>query len=412
MIEIVDKKACCGCSACVQRCPKHCISMKEDEQGFLYPEVDKTACIDCGLCEKVCPVINQVQRRLPIKVYASRNADDEVRKNSSSGGVFTVLAEKIIEEGGVVFGAKFNNDWDVIHSKAETREGLVDFRGSKYVQSQIGTTYRDAEAYLKQGRKVLFSGTPCQIAGLKQFLRKDYDNLFTVDIICHGVPSPLVWREYLQKIMRPEGADGRNTVLKSSKGVPVITGINFRDKSTGWKKYGFVVRVKSAVKADQNSVLLSDKHEQEYIHERFLDNVFIKGFLKDIYLRPSCYDCPSKCLKSGADISLGDFWGIQRYLPDFDDDKGVSLVMINSIKGAEYFNSPKLLNIETSYEQALSGNSAIERSVKLPIKVQEQFWSSDDKIAIIPELCNQLRPNVVRRCINLTKRIIKKILRK
>lgn len=411
MIVLKEKKDCCGCSACASRCPKRCITMKEDKQGFLYPEIDRNFCIDCGLCEKVCAVINQGQTRRPIKVYASRNADDEVRKSSSSGGIFTILAEKIIEEGGVVFGAKFNAEWDVVHAVAETKDGIVAFRGSKYVQSQIGNTYEDAEKYLKQGRKVLFSGTPCQISGLKQFLRKDYDNLLAVDIVCHGVPSPAVWREYKQHILCPEGIAEKNTVFLSSKGIPVVTGINFRDKFGGWKKYGFSVRVKSAYEADKNSVLSSVKDEL-FLHEPFLRNIYMQGFLKDIYLRPSCYSCPSKCMKSGADITLGDFWGIQRYLPNFDDDKGVSLVMINTIKGAEYFNSPKLLNIETTYKQALSGNPAIENSVKAPIKVQEQFWSSDDKIAIIPKLCNQLRSSMSRRCLNLTKRIIKKILRK
>lgn len=411
MIEIVDKKACCGCSACAQRCPKQCISMIEDEQGFLYPEVDKTSCIDCGLCEKVCPVINQGQARRPIKVYASRNADENVRKNSSSGGVFTILAEKIVEEGGVVFGAKFNAEWDVIHAVAETKDEIVAFRGSKYVQSQIGNSYKDAEKYLKQGRKVLFSGTPCQIAGLKQFLRKDYDNLLAVDFVCHGVPSPLVWREYLQHILCPEGIVGKNTVFLSSKGLPVVTDINFRDKFCGWKKFGFTVRVKSACEADKNSVLPSVNDEM-LLREPMSRNLYMQGFLKDIYLRPSCYACLSKCLKSGADITLGDFWGIQRYLPDFDDDRGVSLVMLNSPKGVQYFNSPKILKIETSYEQALSGNPAIECSVKAPVNVQKQFWASADKIAVIPELCRQLRPSMVRRYINLSKRIIKKLLRK
>lgn len=383
MIEIVDKKACCGCSACAQRCPKQCISMIEDEQGFLYPEVDKTSCIDCGLCEKVCPVINQGQARRPLKVYASRNADEEVRAGSSSGGIFTILAEKIIEEDGVVFGAKFNAEWDVIHAVAETKDEIVAFRGSKYVQSQIGNSYKDAEKYLKQGCKVLFSGTPCQIAGLKQFLRKDYDNLLAVDIVCHSVPSPAVWQEYLKNRMFP--ADNKNGVVA----------INFRDKSKSWKKYCFTIHT-----------------DKGTLREAAAQNMYMQGFLKDIYTRPSCIECPSKCLKSGSDITLGDFWGIQHYFPSFDDDKGVSLVMLNSPKGVQYFNSPKILKIETSYEQALSGNPAIECSVKPPIDVQNQFWASSDKIAVIPELCRQLRPSMVRRYINLSKRIIKKLLRK
>lgn len=192
MIEIKDKKDCCGCSACVQKCPKQCISLKEDNEGFLYPEVDKSMCINCGLCEKVCPVLHQGESRKPLKVYAAKNQDEEIRRQSSSGGIFTLLAEKTIQDGGVVFGARFDEHWEVKHDYTETIEGLAAFRGSKYVQSRMEDNYRKAEMFLKQGRKVLFSGTPCQVAGLKRFLRKYYGNLLTIDMVCHGVPSPLV----------------------------------------------------------------------------------------------------------------------------------------------------------------------------------------------------------------------------
>lgn len=167
MISIKDKQDCCGCAACVQRCPKQCITLHEDNEGFLYPQVDESLCIDCGLCEKVCPVINQADERTPLGVYAVKNPNESVRMQSSSGGVFTMLAEHIIDEGGVVFGACFDECWEVVHSYAETKEALAKFRGSKYVQSKIGSTYQQAEGFLKSGRKVLFSGTPCQIAGLK-----------------------------------------------------------------------------------------------------------------------------------------------------------------------------------------------------------------------------------------------------
>lgn len=197
MIDIKDKKLCCGCNACVQRCPKQCISVQKDEEGFLYPIVDLSICIDCGLCEKVCLVLNQGSERNPIEVFAAVNKDDSIRMQSSSGGIFTALAEQIIQEKGVVFGARFDEKWEVKHDYTETIEGLKAFRGSKYVQSRIGDTFSKAEFFLKAGRKVMFTGTPCQIAGLRLFLRKEYENLLAVDIICHGVPSPLVWRKYL-----------------------------------------------------------------------------------------------------------------------------------------------------------------------------------------------------------------------
>ena len=243
MINIEDKKKCCGCSACVQRCPKQCISLQEDEEGFLYPQVDKKICVNCGLCEKVCPVLNPVKARKPQVVFAARAIDEKVRLESSSGGVFTVLAELVIERGGVVFGAKFNEKWEVVHAYTESKEGLSAFRGSKYVQSKIENSYKQAESFLKAGREVLFSGTPCQIAGLKLYLRKEYTNLLTVDFVCHGVPSPMVWKDYLEEKIRPLGVVGKNMVSSLSlKDMPVITGISFRDKRNGWKKYGFAVR--------------------------------------------------------------------------------------------------------------------------------------------------------------------------
>lgn len=222
MIRIYNKHDCCGCNSCVQRCPKSSITMREDEEGFLYPDVDESTCIDCGLCETVCPVIHQSTVRKPIAVCAAKNKDEKIRLSSSSGGAFTALAESVIDEDGVVFGAKFDEDWSVVHDYMETREGLAAFRGSKYVQSRIGDSFKKAEQFLKAGRKVLFSGTPCQIAGLKRFLRKEYDNLLTVDFICHGVPSPGVWREYLKEETARQ-CGGKNTVLLSPSPCPMGT---------------------------------------------------------------------------------------------------------------------------------------------------------------------------------------------
>ena len=304
MIHITDREKCCGCEACIQRCPQQCITLHEDGEGFLYPETDEGRCIDCGLCEKVCPVIFQGTGRRPLNVYAAKNPDEEIRWESSSGGVFTLLAEKILSEGGVVFGARFDARWEVVHDYTENVEGLSAFRGSKYVQSRIGDSFRQTECFLKTGRKVLFSGTPCQIAGLKLFLKKEYDNLLTVDFICHGVPSPGVWRKYLKEIAARRAA-GKNTVLyaslnKSGDVLRDISFISFRDKTLSWKKYSFVVCFSATDGAEKNSVLLS-----EDLHT----NLFLKGFLADLYLRPSCYACPVKKLKSGSDLTIGDFLG-------------------------------------------------------------------------------------------------------
>lgn len=335
MIDIKDKKDCCGCSACVSVCVKHCSTMQTDEEGFLYPMVDQGACIDCGLCDKVCPVINQ---GAPVETQAAHiaiNRNEETRLASSSGGIFTLLAEAIIRDGGVVFGARFDEDWSVIHSWTDTIEGLAAFRGSKYVQSRIGATYCEAKDFLKQGRKVLFSGTPCQIVGLKRYLRKEYDNLLTVDFICHGVPSPGVWQRYLGELcseLRAKRGNGRNSVLLSMDELPVITGISFRDKTNGWKKFGFQVRY-AASKTASNSVSKSAIKENIFL-QPFSENSFMRGFLADVYLRPSCYACPAKSGKSSSDITIADAWGIHQFAQERDDDKGACYILENTDKGS------------------------------------------------------------------------------
>ena len=377
MIHIVDKSRCCGCSACVQRCPRHCISMKEDEEGFLYPVVDENACIECGLCEKVCPELHQGEERKPLKVYAAKNKNEEIRMQSSSGGIFTLLAEQIIQEGGVVFGARFDENWEVIHDYTETIEGLAPFRGSKYIQSRIRVTYQQAESFLKQGRKVMFTGTPCQIAGLKQFLRKEYENLLTVDFICHGVPSPGVWRKYLEELIARQG-DGKNSVLSHPKppllnSVRDISRIEFRNKRLGWKKYSFALILSVPVgHGAKNTVLLSEPYNK---------NIFMKGFLADLYLRPSCYACPAKCLKSGSDITIGDFWGIQNVLPEFDDDKGVSAVLLNTEKSLKTIPLYSIDQKEVAYEDVYRGNPALIKAVFRPQK-RKNFYDSYKDLSI------------------------------
>lgn len=370
MIDIKEKKNCCGCEACVQRCPKSCITMREDNEGFLYPEIDKDICIDCGLCEKVCPVINQAEERKPLAVYAAKHKDEQIRMASSSGGAFTAIAERVIDEGGVVFGAKFNQDWNVVHSYTETKEGLGTFRGSKYVQSRIGESYKEAEGFLKAGRKVLFSGTPCQIAGLKRFLRKEYDNLLTVDFICHGVPSPGVWREYLKEETARQCGE-KNSVLQRPihERNALIEGISFRDKRLGWKKFSFALALSTTNGSGaKNTVLLSEPLNK---------NIFLRGFLADLYLRPSCHACPSKSFKSRSDITIGDFWGVQNVMPEIDDDKGVSVVMVNSEKAGTLVEKISIEKFFVKYDDVLPYNRAIELSTKYTIKRDSFFLNQN-----------------------------------
>lgn len=346
MIKIEDKSKCCGCSACVSVCPKHCIAMEEDNEGFLYPQINTSSCIGCGLCKKVCPVLHRGENKQPLEIYAAKNRNESMRLASSSGGIFTLLAEKVLDEGGVVFGARFNENWEVIHDYTEMRSGLAAFRGSKYVQSKIGDSYIQVKSFLDADRKVLFTGTPCQIAGLKRYLRKEYDNLLAVDIICHGVPSPMVWRKYLDEV----------TQFKRSK----IKEIRFRDKLTGWKNYRFLIKS-----------IMDDKSENvsELISERGYSNKYISVFLADLSLRPSCYACPAKGGKSCSDITLGDYWGIEKFDSKFDDDKGCSVLLINSVKGSREYAALFSLQdaLKTPYEVTLRGNPNIEKSATLAL---------------------------------------------
>lgn len=413
MINILDKHNCCGCSACVQVCPKQCISFEEDEYGFRYPLVDKTSCIDCDLCEKVCPCLDQGKTtHKPIKVYAAINTKEEIRMKSSSGGIFTMLAETVLDEGGIVFGARFDENWEVMHSYTETKEGLEAFRGSKYVQSRIGETYKQVRGFLNVGRKVLFSGTSCQIAGLKKFLRKEYDNLLTVDVVCHGVPSPLVWREYLKELIkRPQGVVGKNTVSLSLKDMSVITGISFRDKSTGWKKYGFVVHGQSAFKVDENSVLPSVKDEI-LLHETLDKNLFMQVFLKNLCLRPSCYNCPTKGGRCESDFTIADFWNVDKIHPNYYDDRGTSLILAYSESSVEllkdYCKRNDIRLLETEYQNALISNSCIEHCVEENEYIS-LFWKSfmKDGISSVKWAFDELTPSLFYRIKRKIKRTIK-----
>ena len=387
MVSIQDNKDCCGCNACVQRCPKQCITMVEDSEGFLYPKVDREHCVDCGLCNRVCPVINQGIIGQPIEVYAAKNPHEEIRRQSSSGGIFTMLAEYTIDNGGVVFGAAFNEKWEVEHNYTETKEGISAFRGSKYVQSRIGETFTQVETFLKQGREVLFSGTPCQIAGLKLFLGKDYENLLTVDIICHGVPSPKVFRDFLDESL--ENASRQYHVATNDI---LIDHISFRDKSCGWRAYQFVLNVH--IKGMQIPLFA----------EKTSKNPYLRGFSSNLYLRPSCYDCPTKELKSGSDITIADYWGIEHYKPELDDNKGISAILVNTRKGKEVVSK---LNVELyilTYESIRQYNASIYYSPQISSKRKEFFTPSNETFSSkIERLCGLTFWEHVRRRMSFVK---------
>ncbi len=375
-LEIISISDCCGCEACTNICPQKCIALRPNSKGFLYPYVNTEKCIDCKLCERVCPVLNAKGKTIaePLGVYAAKNPNEEIRMKSSSGGIFTMLAERTLNNGGVVFGVRFDENWDVIHDYIETIEGVEKFRGSKYVQSRIGDCFKKAKLFLDAGREVLFSGTPCQIAGLKRFLRKDYVNLLTVDIICHGVPSPLVFKHYIKSLEKKHGG--------------TLTSFKFRDKANGWKAYEIVAEFGNG----------------KEFRSLGKDNPFINGFIGNLFLRQSCTYCAFKNFKSGADITLGDFWGSERFGQEYNDNKGISLVSINTNKGLKTFGSVKLSIaglIESSLADAVEYNPCLATSVKMH-RNQRKFYRQYKKKEFEPLVKELLCESRLRKLLHET----------
>ena len=391
MIVITDPQQCCGCEACVQTCPKQCISFDEDAYGFRYPTVNPDVCIQCGRCTKVCPMLNASTPHQPATVYAMQHPAENIRQQSSSGGIFTLLAQEVFARNGVVFGARFNSDWEVVHDYAETMDALQPFMGSKYVQSRIGMSFVQAKDFLKSGRWVLFSGTSCQIAGLRRFLGRDYDRLLTIDVVCHGVPSPLVWRKYLEVIK-----------AKSTDATTQITHIAFRDKATGWKKSSLTIKGTTTNRQEAHTLL----------HERCDRNVYMRLFHHDLTLRPSCFNCPAKEGKAGSDFTLADFWGIAKRAPELDDDKGTSMVMVNTEKAASLFANLEISRQEIPYSFAVQENPSIVHCSSTKSNVLQSFWKHFNKKEFqeIERIIEASIPLKLR--WNLLKMRIKQALRK
>lgn len=386
MINITDKTKCSGCSACLNICPKKAISMKEDEKGFRYPNIDYNACINCNLCEKVCPIINKKEIKNSPKAYACYNKNEKVRMESSSGGIFSLLAEYILENNGVIYGAAFNDEWNVEHLRIENLDELYKLRTSKYLQSNIKNTYSLAKKDLDDDKIVLFTGTPCQVNGFISYLgNKIYDNLYTQDIICHGVPSPKVWKKYLEYRKKQDSES------------PVR--INFRQKDDGWNLYALLLQYNNnAYKINHNN------------------DLFMQAFLRNASLRDSCYDCSFKSKNRQTDITLADFWGVDNVISGFNDNKGTSLVIVNTEKGRKLFDKieKEIVSKEVDFEESIKYNPSMYTSVKIPQK-RDEFFENLDNLnfdELVKEYTVKPRKeNLIKRILRKCKKILKKFIK-
>lgn len=376
----IEKEKCCGCSACYNICPTHSIEMKADEEGFLYPVIDEKSCIKCGLCHKVCSFKTKASERLSVpKTIAAKALNSTIREKSSSGGIFSVLAEAVLDNKGIVYGVSLSNDLKkAMHIRATNKAEYEKLRGSKYLQAEVGDVFQHVKDDLISGKEVLFSGVPCQIDGLKQFLGKEFAGLLTVEVVCHGVPSPKLWQKYLLDIEEQYNAN--------------VIGVNFREKRNASRDFG--------LEEDENRIYYFVSQKQ---------NPYMRMFLRNLCLRPSCYSCNAKTHESSADLTLADFWGIERILPDMDDTKGTSLVFIHSEKGTNAINSvnKSLLYREVDFKTVIEENSSYYLSSVKP-EARNNFFndlSNKDFSYLTNKYVLSTQKGVRFKCVRLMRKI-------
>lgn len=361
MLEI-SKEYCTGCSACANKCPKKAISMLKDEEGFSYPKIDKQKCVDCDLCKKVCPVLNDLnENHYPKNFYAARILNKKILQKSASGGAFTGIVNAFCDKNYVIFGAKFDDEFRVIHDYVDDREKIDCFRKSKYVQSDLNGSFSLVKKFLNENKKVLFSGTPCQVAGLKSFLNKDYDNLLCVDIICHGVPSYKVWRKYLEFIVKK--TCGKKYEISS------IADVEFRKKINNNGVF------------NSKNLMINFKNGKSLIVNSERD-LYLKGYSARLFLRPSCSKCKFASKKRYSDITIADCWGIENIYPNIDPHSGESLLIINTKKGRNILNEMKehFLLISLDEDFVCKYNECYYRPTSFH-KKRKSFFDNIDRIS-------------------------------
>lgn len=379
MINITDKTQCTGCSACVNICTKNAIKLNNDTQGFPYPVVDKKSCVNCNLCDNVCPILNMQENLNYVDplVYASWNKDENIRIESTSGGVFSALASKFLIEGGVVLGAQYTDDFTIEHTIIDDISHLSKIRQSKYAQSELGVIFRQIKKLLTTGKRVMFCGSPCQVAGLKSYLKKDYESLFLVDFICRGIISQKVYKKYLSSVEKHTNSK--------------ITKVHFKNKDFGWNLFS------TKLYLENNSTYHKDRYTDEYM----------MGYLKhNLYLRPCCHECKFKTLPRVADITMGDFWGIANKDASLDSNKGTSVVLINSKKGEAFFDGVKDTYLESfvcRLDDVVAGNSCLF-NVASKGKYRDYFFKKFDKTDFI-ELIHKIDQKSLFDSYNLKEKL-------
>lgn len=381
MIQITDKAKCCGCCACVDVCAHHAITLKTDIEGFWYPEVDKDKCVDCCLCEKVCPEQHILDLKKndfdkPAHTIAAINKNMSVRWDSTSGGAFSALADVMYAQGGYVSGAVYNDDFSVSNYISNNQEDLKRLRSSKYLQSKAEGLYKQIRDLLRNGEKVLACGTPCQMAALRSFLRKDYDNLIIVDFICRGVNSPKVYRKYLDSLERKYG--GKVVYVKA------------KNKELGWRN------LTRKVVFDNGKVY----------YGVLMDDDFRRGYHTNVFCRPSCYHCQYKGFPRMADITIADYWGIERVDKNLDNNIGTSMILLNSKKGIEYFEKVKdrLEWEETRFESILPGNIALRKPIE-PAKIDRKTFFEDLDRGTFDDVVKKYFPKNKNKSLSFKQRI-------
>ena len=383
--------SCCGCGACAARCPRSCISMEPDACGFLRPSVDPSACVGCGACDSVCPALNPPGEDAFEGALWAKARDAGLLDRSSSGGVFGLLARDTLSRGGVVAGAAWENGCrELRHAVVEREEELYRIMRSKYVQSSVGRdVYEGVRDALRAGRPALFCGTACQVAGMRSYLGAlvGSDLFLGVDVICHGVPSPELWRRWLAYVEEREGGE--------------VSEVNFRSKETGWLSYS--VAYEHATGEDCAPRRSST---------RFADDWYMRAFLKNASLRPSCLECPFK-RRSGSDVTLGDYWGVQAQHPGVPVEGGVSAVVCNTRRGADAMAGVSGLvdSGATSFDKIVSGNVALVSPVQ-PHADRDAFMSALADGMTVPDMMARwgFEPPLHRKAVNLVKRAAKRLL--